>query len=274
MAIYKENCFTQPFEELCLEERIFYRLISGFHSSTNAHIAENFIQNGRKIPNQQFFKWRLGMFPERIENVYFSFSFLYRAVCKAKPILLSSKYETGDPEVDTLTIKLLESLFQGPLDCSQFTEPTTARLFDDEETRHLVPQLRTKFQNISRLIDCVSCESCKVHSKLQIHGIGTALKIVLFEKPITQLMLDRGEKVALIQTLFKLAESIQIPHHFLQRERQSALLNWTLTFSGFLFLLFILIRKAFPPRNRFIKKTRSKTTTVGPATINNGKKSR
>jgi ERO1-like protein alpha len=34
----------------------------------------------------------------------------------------------------------------------------------------------------SEIMDCVACESCKVHAKLNILGIGTALKI-LFSAP-------------------------------------------------------------------------------------------
>jgi hypothetical protein len=34
-------------------------------------------------------------------------------------------------------------------------------------------------QNVSRVLDCVSCEKCKLHGKLSLLGLGTALKILL-----------------------------------------------------------------------------------------------
>jgi hypothetical protein len=36
-----------------------------------------------------------------------------------------------------------------------------------------------RFRNISRIMDCVTCEKCRVWGKLQILGIGTAIKILL-----------------------------------------------------------------------------------------------
>lgn len=42
-AIYKENCFQGgALQEMCYEERVFYRIVSGIHSSTTAHIFQNF----------------------------------------------------------------------------------------------------------------------------------------------------------------------------------------------------------------------------------------
>jgi hypothetical protein len=38
------------------------------------------------------------------------------------------------------------------------------------------------FRNISRIMDCVGCEKCKIHGKIQILGLGTALKILLEDR--------------------------------------------------------------------------------------------
>lgn len=44
-----------------------------------------------------------------------------------------------------------------------------------------------RFRNISRIMDCVTCDKCRVWGKLQILGIGTAIKILLHpvEKIVT-----------------------------------------------------------------------------------------
>lgn len=76
-------------------------------------------------------------------------------------------------------------------------------------------EFRERFRNISRIMDCVSCEKCKVWGKLQILGIGTAIKILL--TPTAQLQgwagggtkLSRQEIVALINTLNQLAASVE-----------------------------------------------------------------
>ena len=33
--------------------------------------------------------------------------------------------------------------------------------------------------NISRVLDCVTCQTCKLHGKMELLGMGTALKILL-----------------------------------------------------------------------------------------------
>ena len=41
----------------------------------------------------------------------------------------------------------------------------------------LKSQFKNVFQNISDVMDCISCQKCKLHGKLQLLGIGTALKV-------------------------------------------------------------------------------------------------
>jgi hypothetical protein len=44
----------------------------------------------------------------------------------------------------------------------------------------LKEQFKTHFRNVSRIMDCVGCDKCRLWGKLQVSGFGTALKI-LFE---------------------------------------------------------------------------------------------
>merc|ERR1712146_275195 len=75
-----------------------------------------------------------------------------------------------------------------------------------------------RFRNISKIMDCVSCEKCKVWGKLQILGLGTAVKILLSdEKDLddtnvstgSSKFLNRQEVIALINTLNQLARSVE-----------------------------------------------------------------
>lgn len=43
-------------------------------------------------------------------------------------------------------------------------------------------EFREKFRNISRIMDCVGCDKCKLWGKLQTQGLGTALKILFSGK--------------------------------------------------------------------------------------------
>lgn len=78
------------------------------------------------------------------------------------------------------------------------------------QSQLLKEEFRQHFRNISRIMDCVGCDKCKLWGKLQIQGLGTALKILFsgkFDKwePTVQhsfnrkqFFLERSEIVALV----------------------------------------------------------------------------
>lgn len=72
-----------------------------------------------------------------------------------------------------------------------------------QQKMDLKEDFRLKFRNISQIMNCVSCERCRLWGKLQILGFGTAIKILLstpeeLENPD---FLERSEIVAFINTL-------------------------------------------------------------------------
>ncbi|EQC39247.1 hypothetical protein SDRG_03452 [Saprolegnia diclina VS20] len=93
-AIYEENCFHS--DELCLEERVYYRLISGLHTSINTHVALDFRFGDHWGPNTNMFVDRVGAFPERLQNMYFTYLFVLRAVGRYREVLLNYDYSTGN----------------------------------------------------------------------------------------------------------------------------------------------------------------------------------
>ena len=62
-------------------------------------------------------------------------------------------------------------------------------------------EFRSHFKNITRIMDCVGCEKYKLWGKLQVQGIGTALKILFSEKWNGSMQLSRREVVALFNVL-------------------------------------------------------------------------
>nr|GLL30157.1 endoplasmic reticulum oxidoreductin-1-like [Ipomoea trifida] len=65
-------------------------------------------------------------------------------------------------------------------------------------------------------MDCVGCEKCRLWGKLQVLGLGTALKILFSvngqEKLGQSLHLQRNEVIALINLLNRLSESVKLVH--------------------------------------------------------------
>ena len=50
-------------------------------------------------------------------------------------------------------------------------------------------------------MDCVGCDKCKLWGKVQVAGVGTALKILFTRRHLDQLQLSRSEIVALFNIL-------------------------------------------------------------------------
>lgn len=73
-------------------------------------------------------------------------------------------------------------------------------------------------------MDCVSCEKCRLWGKLQVTGLGTALKVLFsFGKIAKDYSLTRGEIVALVNAFGRISESIQTREMFrIMLERRDA----------------------------------------------------
>ncbi|KAL3078928.1 hypothetical protein niasHS_014710 [Heterodera schachtii] len=208
-CIYNENCFKpdpkfdkkfllQPTPTgMCLEKRVFYRLISGLHSAITVSIAAH---NYRPAPggfgtgtwyrNVEFFENRFGTKwgkegPERLRNLYFTYMLELRALIKATPYIRKSQlFYTGNEQEDRETQQSLEHflavLKEFP---NQFDETQLFSNFQESHARLLKEEFRQHFWNISRIMDCVGCDKCRLWGKLQTHGMGTALKVLFSDLP-------------------------------------------------------------------------------------------
>ena len=88
---------------------------AGMHASISAHIAREYLLDeaaGRWGPNLALFAERLGneARKEHVENLYFAYLFVLRAVRKAGPALERMAFETGMPEADARTQALVGEL--------------------------------------------------------------------------------------------------------------------------------------------------------------------
>ncbi|WFD32553.1 endoplasmic oxidoreductin-1 [Malassezia sp. CBS 17886] len=205
--------------EQCLEKRVFYRIISGLHASISIHICYDYLDPETKEwrPNLECFITRIAQHPERLQNVYFDYVLLMRALSKAGEYLDKFHLRSGEDITDPTT----ETQLQGLLRVAQQNRPsfdehrlfaTTENPLHNLEVQSLKEDFRQHFMNISRVMDCVGCDKCRLWGKLQVTGIGTALKLLFaFEAsdPEDRVSLRRSELVALINTAHRFSESIQ-----------------------------------------------------------------
>jgi len=245
-AIYRENCFTMdsalattrsPFapqaasdlrsvlkshagpttiqpDDTCLEKRVFHRIISGMHASISTHICYEYLNQSTGIwsPNLECYTERLHHHPERVANLYFNYALVTRAVAKLVPYLGSYTFCSGDPRQNVETKQKILSLAKEAAASSIFDESLMFR--DRAGGVELKEDFKQRFRNVSRIMDCVGCDKCRLWGKLQTAGYGTALK-VLFELEDGQpsadgmLPLKRTELVALVNTMARIGKSLR-----------------------------------------------------------------
>ncbi|XP_043857501.1 ERO1-like protein beta [Dromiciops gliroides] len=253
-SIYEENCFKprsvyRPLnplapswgkddgesfykwlEGLCLEKRVFYKLISGLHASINLHLSAKYLLEetwGKPSwgPNIKEFKRRFdpvetkGEGPRRLKNLYFLYLIELRALSKVAPYFERSIVDlyTGNGEEDAETKTLLLEIFRDTKSFPMHFDEKSMFAGNQKEAKSLKEELRLHFKNISRIMDCVGCDKCRLWGKLQTQGLGTALKILFSEKEIQNLpenspskgfQLTRQEIVALLNAFGRLSTSI------------------------------------------------------------------
>ncbi|CZT98902.1 hypothetical protein PFAG_03342 [Plasmodium falciparum Santa Lucia] len=249
--IYKENCFQNEKSE-CEEMNSFYKIISGMQSNIAVLSSEYFylkndflfgeIQINNKFNNDYFknlnydysvtfFKEKIGLYPERIENLYFTFAILLRSMCRLKSLFKQCKCNSGYEQNDKEAVRLLDDLlenFYHSCSSKEFLEPLFPQHGKD---------ILSKFMNITNILDCVPCVKCRLHGKLKT----TALQIALVEGVSDEHIgsLERNEITALINALYYFADSILIINKFEDRLKlkKTIFIFYVLSFSLFLFLV-------------------------------------
>lgn len=207
---------TYDFEDECLEKRVFYKVISGMHTSITTHLCWDYLNQttGQWGPNLECYKHRLHKFPDRVSNLYFNYALVLRAVTKLGPSLKDYTFCSGDPIQDRETKEKVQVLTSKAGSAPQIFDESL--MFVNGEGPSLKEDFRNRFRNVSRVMDCVGCDKCRLWGKLQTAGYGAALK-VLFEFDNNSLdvpKLKRTELVALFNTLARISSSLEAINGF------------------------------------------------------------
>lgn len=218
-------------DDECLEKRVFYRVVSGMHASISTHLCWDYLNKTTGLwgPNLDCYMERLHGHGDRISNLYFNYALVTRAVAKLGPFLQNPAYTfcTDDAKEDASTrSKVLKVTQRAALVPNIFDE---SAMFVNGEGPSLKEDFRNRFRNISRLMDCVGCDKCRLWGKLQTNGYGTALKVLFeFDNTAEDIpVLKRTELVALFNTYGRLTQSLMAIGQFHKmaadaEERQTA----------------------------------------------------
>ncbi|CDK28941.1 unnamed protein product [Kuraishia capsulata CBS 1993] len=223
-AIYNENCFQFGHSQ-CVEKQFFYKVISGMHSSISTHLTNEFLDLDTKEygPNLKQFMVKVGDFPDRLQNMYFNYILIAKALLKLDQFHVLDDFTLcQDPELAQKESALKDDIrsLVAPFH-DQFGSDSYARLFDErqlfqDDTISLKDEFKERFRNVSRIMDCVHCDRCRLWGKVQTTGYGTAMKI-LFEldgADNSSFTLQKTELIALINTFDRLSKSISAVGRF------------------------------------------------------------
>ena len=203
-SIYEENClldkaFTElkqrvnqdkyewlDSQESCTEATLLYHLMSGLHTSVNTHISEGFEDPGNPgmlVANQTYFNVHVGSKAERIKNLHFLYAAVVKAVSIMEQSLVQNSFETGLNTADDRQAKLMIQNLLMKIDRSNCDEPFKEKNFfqgkeADAAEMELLSEIQHKFYNISRIMDCISCDKCRLNGKVQVRGLATTLKVL------------------------------------------------------------------------------------------------
>jgi len=171
----------------------FNKAVSGLHSMISAQIVRGIrdrVDNGEEFSDdeiwrdpQKEFNRRLGPkgeTPLAIENLYFCFMLLLTAAYKARDRLLedcdSGKIEAGAAE------DLRSVLSTAILDDASVTV-ASQKLHDhavqDSDSSAALWEARMRSRDLLRIMNCVQCNKCRLHGKVSIMGLSTALQILV-----------------------------------------------------------------------------------------------
>lgn len=215
-SIYGENCFSKGETGQSLAKDAFYRLVSGLHASIASHLSSDHLntETGRWGPDLDLFMARVGNFPDRVSNMYFNYALVSKALWKIKPYLSHLRFcDSYDHNVKTTILNILSQL-----DSKVFNEDL---IFEGELSSKVKDDFRTRFKNVTKIMDCVHCDRCRMWGKVQTTGYATSLKI-LFEldesdensKQHVVDKLTKYELIALFNTFDRLSKSIESVNEF------------------------------------------------------------
>lgn len=223
-SIYNENCFNLGHDQ-CIEKNFFYKIISGMHASISTHLSNEYLDKSAMeyIPNLEQFMTRVGNYPDRIANLYLNYMVVLKALTKLEAYgVFDDLHYTEDTNFVEKESEF-KSQFKELLDPAlEFAKEKNQCMFDEsilfKEKNSMVvkEEIRENFKNITRIMDCVHCDRCRLWGKLQTTGYGTSLKTLfeLKDKSNFHINLSKMEIIALVNTFDRLSKSLESVEKF------------------------------------------------------------
>ncbi|CAI2368559.1 unnamed protein product [Moneuplotes crassus] len=214
--INKQTQLNHNFSTPGPHQDFLYRIVSGLHSSISTHISKFYLddiearENFSLIDfytNYDIFYERVGKYPDRVKNLFYIYGFFLDAL---NHIIANLPHYTyyADDESKNQRIQNRMQWFGHYVSKIKNTEKIHDGLYNDISKKELAEKIKPMFRNVTELLNCIACDVCKFNARIQFVGVATMLKI-LFTEEGKKVVLSENELVGLMNTIFRLSNSIK-----------------------------------------------------------------
>jgi len=202
----------------------FNKAVSGLHSMISAQIVKGIEEKAQSGEIGDEDKWtdpvieyerRLspkGENKHAIDNLYFGYMLLLSAVGKARERLLQD-CESG--KIDSASADKLKPILDFALLDDTNIGTASKQLHDhavqDKDSVSALWESRMRARELMRIMNCVQCNKCRLHGKVSVLGLSTALQVLLGKNGEggDAARIHRVELAALMTTASKFSSAIR-----------------------------------------------------------------
>lgn len=200
----------------------FNKAVSGLHSMISAQIIkgieEKIAEGDEEVASMdpmEEFNRRLsldGETPHALENLYFGYMLLLTAVSKARQRILS---DCENDRIHSSEAALLQEIVSSPILDDESVSVASHKLHDhavkDECSVTALWEARMRSRELMRIMNCVQCNKCRLHGKISVLGLSTALQVLLGRSGEggDPNRIHRVELAAMLTTLSKFSNAIE-----------------------------------------------------------------
>ncbi|EKX72838.1 hypothetical protein BEWA_013970 [Theileria equi strain WA] len=242
----------------CKQSGHLHKLLSGMQSCISATAAWNYecinpveayeLQTDlpRYHSNEDFFNSKLGNHQDRLDNLYYTFQTLLTATCRLFPVIAGFAKnccsESPHLELQKALYEFLNARFISCQDFSVESEDTSSGVCCNSNKIQCLnhPLILEKFAKVTKIVECVDCEKCRLHGKIKLTALQIAIRA--FSKDTPQ-VLERNEIVALLHGLDYYAQAILIIQRFRDKRKRQIMLYPIRVMLAVLVFLIVVYRK-------------------------------
>lgn len=158
--VYASNINNIKFSTKGPHESFLYKIISGIHVNINMHIAQFYLYDvetdeltiDEYKPNYEIFYERIGKYPERVHNLFYTYIYLLHTINKLGPALSNYTYSFESKMKSEIIQNKMKWLVHY-IHMLEGVDRIKSDLYNNINKNELVEIIKPVFKNITELMD-------------------------------------------------------------------------------------------------------------------------